>query len=66
MKNKDLCERCEQYSTDYKCDLEDSCDLLNILKESRRLKKELNEVKKERDRLKSEIGWISYPESMGR
>ena len=66
MTDKRLCEMCTEYSADNKCDHKDKCELLGILKEDRRLKEKLREIKKERDKLSMEKSWKNNPERMGR
>ena len=39
MTEKEVCLMCENYSEDTKCDQHDSCKLMEILKENRKLKK---------------------------
>lgn len=66
MNKKELCEMCMDYDVTVKCGNEESCKLLAILKENKKLKKELREAKKERDELASWKSWTLNPDMMGR
>ena len=45
MTEKEVCLMCENYSEDTKCDRQDSCKLMAVLKENRKLKKKVSRLK---------------------
>ncbi len=53
MTEKRLCEMCENYSTDTACEIKDKCELRALVKENKRLKKELNSAKRELNEMKA-------------
>lgn len=72
MTKKQLCEICTEYSTETKCDIEDTCELQNILQENTELKRSLKQIKKELKQAKKKLedleisqSWERNPERMG-
>ena len=43
---KELCGMCNDYSIDYECEKKDSCRLLSIVRDNKKLSKENKELKK--------------------
>lgn len=65
MTKKELCNMCNDYSTDIKCDNEEDCRLLNLLKENEALKTENNSLKKQITDLKIRMSYMKDPNAIG-
>ena len=57
MTNKELCNMCTENNNEVQCENKDRCMLLGVLKENRKLKKELRELKKEHEDYKCKQSW---------
>lgn len=66
MTKKELCEMCEEYSTEVKCEHMDECKLQKILSENEALKAENNRLRSENNEMRSERSWDMFPEAMGK
>lgn len=62
MTKKELCRMCTEYNSDIRCDNEQDCKLLNLLKENKHLKEEVKSLKKENER----SSWERFPDEMGK
>ena len=65
MTKQELCEMCEEYSSDTSCESEEDCKLLALLKENEKLKKENSSLKKEVSKLKNEMSYMVNPCAIG-
>lgn len=59
MTEKELCKMCTEYSVDVPCEEKEKCPLLKILRENKKLKQEIKE-------LKSISNWEKFPDEMGK
>lgn len=66
MTKKELCEMCEEYSTEVKCGHMNECKLQKILSENEALKAENNRLRNENDEMKAKRSWDMFPEAMGK
>ena len=66
MTPKELCNMCENYSIEEKCDIKDCCQLQEILSENARLKKENARLKKENEERRIRESWEKFPDMMGK
>lgn len=66
MTKKQLCNMCENYSSEIKCDIEHDCELQKILAENKKLKEENRRLKKELADLRAERSWEKFPDMMGK
>ena len=66
MTRKKLCEMCSEYSTEYKCELQEDCRLQAILTENIRLKADNRELKKKIKELETKRSWELSPDRMGK
>ena len=66
MTEKQVCEMCENYSTDKACEIKDKCELRTLVKENKKLKEELKSVKRELNEMKAISSWEKYPDMMGK
>lgn len=66
MTRKELCGMCMDYSTDVKCDNEETCKLQTILTENAKLKEENKWLRKENEEMRIRESWEKFPEAMGR
>lgn len=64
--SKELCEMCNEYSTERKCDIKDSCELQKILQENKKLKEKNKKLKAKIDKLQSDLSWANDDNQMGR
>lgn len=62
---KELCGMCNDYSIDYECEKKDSCRLLSIVRDNKKLSKENKELKKNIKDLESKISYMVNPNSLG-
>ena len=68
MTEKEVCLMCENYSEDTKCDQHDSCKLMAVLKENRKLKKKVSQLKRQSELKRSYMvnpSAIGYRNDMG-
>ena len=65
MTKKELCEMCDNYSADVKCDNQDSCKLMRLLEENKSLKAENRELKAQVSKLKHEMSYMISPCAIG-
>ena len=65
MTRKELCEMCTEYSTDIKCENQDTCKLLNIIKDNKELKKKNKKLKQENAELRHHMSYMINPNSIG-
>lgn len=61
MNKKDLCELCEEYSVENKCENEKDCKIINLYKENQKLKKERKSLKKQLEKLKLKQSYMIDP-----
>lgn len=66
MTRKELCEMCEEYSVDVKCENKKTCKLQAILTENAQLKAENRKLKKDNARMRIRESWEKFPDMMGK
>ena len=66
MMNKvDICEMCQDYDAEHKCEMEKDCKLISLLEENKKLKNKVNFYKKELHRIKLEESYMINPNVIG-
>ena len=65
MTEKEVCLMCENYSEDTKCDQQDSCKLMAVLKENRKLKKKVSQLKRQLDESELKRSYMVNPNAIG-
>lgn len=65
MTKKEICEMCEEYNAEVKCDHEEKCKIISVLKENNKLKKENRELKKQIAELKIEKSYMINSNALG-
>ncbi|RHG57738.1 hypothetical protein [Coprococcus comes] len=65
MTEKEVCLMCENYSEDTKCDQHDSCKLMAVLKENRKLKKKVSQLKRQLDESEMKRSYMVNPNAIG-
>ena len=65
MTQKQLCQMCNEYSVDHKCDNEVECKLLKIIKENDSLKQECKMLKEQIRDLKIKNSYMVDPNAIG-
>ena len=65
MTEKEVCLMCENYSEDTKCDQQDSCKLIAVLKENRKLKKKVSQLKRQLDESELKRSYMVNPSAIG-
>lgn len=56
---------CEEYNAEAKCDHEEKCKIISVLKENNKLKKENRELKRQIADLKNEMSYMINPNAIG-
>lgn len=65
MTKKELCNMCNEYSTDTKCEMESDCKLLKIVEENKSLKDECKQLKKQISDFKIQMSYMTDPNAIG-
>lgn len=65
MTNKELCQMCTEYSSDTRCENEDNCKLLNILRENEKLKKENRSLRQKNSESELRMSYMYDPNCIG-
>lgn len=65
MTKTEICKMCEEYSSDTKCEYEESCKIIAVLKENKSLKKENRELKSKISELENKMSYMVNPLSLG-
>lgn len=61
-----LCEICDEYSSDELCEYRESCRLYNLANEVEKLRKENKELKEKIGAYRISETWRENPDNMGR
>ena len=56
---------CQEYCIEHKCEMENSCKLISVLKENKELKKQVNSLKKELSDTKLKMSYMINPNVIG-
>ena len=56
---------CQEYDIEHKCEMENSCKLIYVLKENKKLKKQVNSLKKELSDTKLKMSYMINPNVIG-
>jgi hypothetical protein len=56
---------CQEYDIEHKCEMENSCKLISVLKENKELKKKVNYLRKELSDTKLKISYMINPNTIG-
>ena len=65
MKQKEICQICENYSIDAKCDIEDSCKIAVLVRENKELKAKIKTLQKENEDLRIKMSYMVNPNALG-
>lgn len=65
MTEKELCNMCTEYSQDVKCENKDTCKLLNVVRDNKRLIEENRALKKEVSELRVQMSYMRDPNAIG-
>ena len=65
MTEKELCNMCTEYSQDVKCENKDTCKLLNVVRDNKRLIEENRALKKEVSELRVNMSYMRDPNAIG-
>lgn len=66
MSKKEICMMCDNYAADHKCEIVDSCKLMALIDENKRLREENQRLKKENENYRIEKNWSMFPDTMGK
>lgn len=66
MSKKEICEMCDNYAIDHKCENKDTCKLMALIDENNRLKEENKRLKKENEQERINRNWERFPDTMGK
>lgn len=56
---------CQEYDIEHKCEMENSCKLILVLKENKELKKKVNSLKKELSNTELKMSYMINPNAIG-
>nr|DAZ72303.1 MAG TPA: hypothetical protein [Caudoviricetes sp.] len=56
---------CQEYDIEHKCEMENSCKLISVLKENKELKKKVNSLKKELSDTELKMSYMINPNAIG-
>ena len=56
---------CQEYDIEHKCEMENSCKLISVLKENKELKKKVNSLRKELSDTKLKMSYMINPNAIG-
>ena len=56
---------CQEYYIEHKCEMENSCKLISVLKENKELKKKVNSLRKELSDTKLKMSYMINPNAIG-
>ena len=56
---------CQEYDVEHKCEIEQNCKLISVLEENKKLKKEINSLKKELSDTELKISYMINPNVIG-
>lgn len=65
LSEQELCKMCIDYSVDCMCEKKESCRLLSIVRDNKRLSKENKEVQNKIKDLKLEMSYMANPNWLG-
>lgn len=63
---KAICKMCDNYATDHKCEIKDTCKLMALIDENNRLKEENKRLKEENEQARIRRNWELFPDTMGK
>ena len=56
---------CQEYDVELKCEIERDCKLISVLEENKKLKKQVNSLKKELSDTKLKMSYMINPNVIG-
>lgn len=56
---------CQEYDIEHKCEMENSCKLISVLKENKELKRQVRSLKKELSDTKLKMSYMVNPNAVG-
>ena len=55
---------CQEYDVEHKCEIERDCKLISVLEENKKLKKQVNSLKKELSDTKLKMSYMINPNAI--
>lgn len=65
MNKIDICKMCQEYDVEHKCEIEKDCKLISVLEENKKLKKDINSLKKELSDAELKMSYMINPNAIG-
>ena len=61
----DICKMCQEYDVEHKCEIERDYKLISVLEENKKLKKQVNSLKKELSDTKLKMSYMINHNAIG-
>ena len=65
MNKTEMCQMCDNYSVNMKCDYREDCKIMKVMDENTALKKQVKELRKELSDAKLKMSYMVNPNAIG-